>query len=306
MTSQLISGPGHLLIDRPVLVQNNKFPTGSVVYINKHNPPPKSPDPDASESAILAFDKENQWVGQVLEVKAANPSEVWLRVFWLYWPEELPDGRKAYHGNQELIMSNHMEIIDAKSVASGAEISHWDEKDEDQDVGHRFWRQFYNVQLRGTKTGGLSEIRRHCICEQYYNPDKTMLKCPNPKCGIWNHQECLEQSILEQTYRRLVDNQDSENSNTGIFPTSKVAQPTSTTMDSKGKKRRKHKGISARVLLSEVSKTSAPWKGLVNAEISVGEQGLDGALVTITDDRAQDPEIWTERIQCLKCGTPID
>jgi hypothetical protein len=276
------------------------------VYINKHNPPPAPPDRDASESEILAFDKKTQWVGLVLEVKAANSSEVWLRVFWLYWPEELPKGRKDYHGNQELIMSNHMEIVDAKSVTSGADISHWDEKDEDQDVGHRFWRQFYDVRLQGIKTGGLSEIRRHCICEQYYNPDRTMLKCPNPKCGIWNHQECLEYSILEQTYRRLVDVQDPEKSDTKFFPSSKIAQLKSAKKGSKGKNGRKPKGISTKVWLLNVAEHAAPWKGLLNAEISAGEKGAGGALVTITDDRAQDPEIWTESIQCLKCGIAID
>lgn len=287
-------------------VQNQKFSTGSLVYINKHTPPPAPPDPDASEAEVLAFDKANHWVGKVLEVKAANTSEVWLRVFWLYWPEELPKGRQDYHGNQELIMSNHMELVDAKTVTSSADISHWDEKNEDQDVGHRFWRQFYNFQLQGTKTGGLSEIRRHCVCMEYYNPDRTMLKCPNTKCGIWNHQECLEQEILAQTYTRLADSQDSAKINTKFFPESKVARLKSKLMGSSKQNKGKGKGISTGLSSANGSDNSTPWKGLLKADISTGEKGGGGALVAITDERAQDAKTWTEGIQCLKCGTRID
>jgi BAH domain len=291
-----------------ILVQNQKFSTGSVVYINKHTPPPEPPDSDASEAEILAFDRKNLWVGQVLEVKAANPSEVWLRVFWLYWPDELPKGRREYHGNQELIMSNHMEIVDAKAVTSMADISQWDEKDEDQNVGHRFWRQFYDVQLQGAKTGGLSEIRRHCVCNEYYNPDKTMLKCANPKCGIWNHQECLEEAILEKTYGRLIDDNSSTNAKTKPFPASKLAQLKSLVKTgSKEQNGQTSKSMSIKFWSSKKSTNQpSPWKGLLKADISVGERGGERALVTITDERAQDPKVWTEGIQCLMCGTSID
>jgi hypothetical protein len=278
------------------------------VYINKNTPPPEPPDPNASELEVLAFDKKNLWVGQVLEVKAADPSEVWLRVFWLYWPEELPRGRRKYHGNQELIMSNHMEVVDAKAVAGSADISHWDEDVEDEEVSHRFWRQFYNVQLQGRKTDGLSTIRRHCICDEYYNPDKTMLKCPNPKCGIWNHQECLEEAILEQTYGRLVGNQDPPKTKAKPSPASTMAQLKSEEKTrSREKNGRATKGKLAKVWsLKQSAKQSQPWKGLLKAEISVGQRGAGGAVVTITDERAQDPEVWTEGIQCLKCRTSID
>jgi BAH domain len=272
------------------------------VYINKNSPPPEPPDTDASEEEILAFDKKNHWVGQVLEVKAANTSEVWLRVFWLYWPEELPRGRQKHHGNQELIMSNHMEIVDAKTVTSRADINHWDEKDEDQDVGHRFWRQFYDVQLKDTKSRGLSEIRRHCVCQEYYNPDRTMLKCPSPKCGIWNHQECLEQAVLERTYARRIDDGSSVKATVKPFPASKMAQ-----LQTKIPRGQKSKGPAAKFgSFKNLTKQFAPWKGLLKAEVTVGDKGAGGAAVRITDERSQDPEVWTEGIQCLNCGTSID
>lgn len=268
-------------------IQEQKFTTGSLVYINKHAPPPEPPEVDASEAELLAFDKENLWVGKILEVKAANTSEVLLRVFWMYWPEELPRGRQKYHGNQELIMSNHMEIVDAKTVTSRADINHWDEKVEDQDVGQRFWRQFYDVQLKETKSGGLSTIRSHCVCGEYYNPDRTMVKCPSPKCGIWNHQECLEEMTLAQTYARLVSDHNPVKSNKKRSSASKMVQLKS-------------------ALLKTPREHPAPWTGVLKAEIFVSEKSGGETLVTITDRRAQNPEVWTEAISCLRCGTTID
>jgi hypothetical protein len=268
-------------------------------------PPPEPPDKDASEAEILAFDKKNLWVGQVLEVRASSPSQVWLRMFWLYWPDELPCGRQKYHGKRELLMSNHMEIVDAMTVASGADISHWDEKVEDQDVGERFWRQFYDVRLRETKSGGLSAIREHCVCHEYYNPDETMLRCPNSKCGIWNHQECLEHAILAQTYARLIGRESSMEAKTKLFPASKLAQ-LNEDLKSKVGLGRKTKGAAAKSSsLKNYTKQPALWEGLLKAEMAVGEKG-GKALVTITDKRAQEPEVWTEGIQCLNCGTSIE
>lgn len=53
----------------------------------------------------------------ILEIRALDQKHVFARVFWMYWPEELPadtmDGRKRiqgwqpYHGRDELIASNH-------------------------------------------------------------------------------------------------------------------------------------------------------------------------------------------------------
>ena len=79
----------------------------------------------------------------MLEVRAKDNQHVYLRVFWLYWPDELPHGRQPYHGANELIMSNAMDIVDAMTVAAPAEVTQWDEeKDEQEDLGQRFFRQF--------------------------------------------------------------------------------------------------------------------------------------------------------------------
>jgi hypothetical protein len=87
-------------------------------------------------------------MGRVLEVRAGDASHVYLRVYWLYRPEDLPRGRQSHHGDSELIASNHMDIIEALSVADRAEVVHWDE-DPDADWPMRdqlFWRQTLDIE----------------------------------------------------------------------------------------------------------------------------------------------------------------
>lgn len=86
------------------------------------------------------------WIARVLEIKAIDPEHVYLRVFWLYWPDELPDGAQPYHGKNELVASNHMEILDAMTVTGRAEVQHWREDDEEEVPSELFWRQTYDCQ----------------------------------------------------------------------------------------------------------------------------------------------------------------
>ncbi|KKY14608.1 putative bah domain-containing protein [Phaeomoniella chlamydospora] len=104
---------------RNFIVADNKFSLGSHVYIS-HPQSPKNP----SDYKFVASDEKSEpdfWVAQVLEVRASGPEHVYLRVFWLYWPDELPGGRKAYHGINEVVMSNHMDLIDAMTVSGAAD-----------------------------------------------------------------------------------------------------------------------------------------------------------------------------------------
>ncbi|CAK7563208.1 MAG: hypothetical protein SEPTF4163_001071 [Sporothrix epigloea] len=60
---------------------------------------------------------QDDWVARVLEIRASDEHHVYARVFWMYWPDELPpgthygkrmvQGRQPYHGASELIASNH-------------------------------------------------------------------------------------------------------------------------------------------------------------------------------------------------------
>lgn len=73
-----------------------------------------------------------------------------VRVYWMYRPDDLPNGRQPYHGENELIASNHMDVIEAQAIQSKANLEHWDEE-ADQDGppnADLYWRQTYDVSTR--------------------------------------------------------------------------------------------------------------------------------------------------------------
>lgn len=84
---------------------------------------------DDSEPAKL--DVSAQWKAKVLEVRALDSEHVYIRVAWLNRPEDLSGGRKAYHGKNELVPTNQMDIIDAMTVNGRLELYHWHEEDDD-------------------------------------------------------------------------------------------------------------------------------------------------------------------------------
>lgn len=106
---------------------------------------------DDSEDAKI--DVAAQWKAKVLEVRALDSEHVYIRVAWLNRPEDLDSGRKSYHGKNELIPTNQMDIIDAMAVNGSFEVTHWDEKDDDSALANEdqfFWRQTYD--FANTKT----------------------------------------------------------------------------------------------------------------------------------------------------------
>ena len=74
-----------------------------------------------------------------------------LQVYWMYWPDDLPkckEGRGAsvtggryYHGESEMIASNHMDVINVCTFAGIATVRHWDESDDEEIQPGLFWRQ---------------------------------------------------------------------------------------------------------------------------------------------------------------------
>lgn len=89
-------------------------------------------------------DDKQFWIARVLEVRASGPTSVYLRVYWLYWPSELPDGAASYHGKSELVASNHMEIIDATTVSDKADVLHLLEQEDAPTVTGLYWRQKFD------------------------------------------------------------------------------------------------------------------------------------------------------------------
>lgn len=90
------------------------------------------------------------WKARVHEIRAIDVNHVYLLASWLYRPEDLPeDLQSSYHGTDELIVSNELTIIDARSLTGVAEVKYWDENDDEHAIpsGDDVWicRQSYDV-----------------------------------------------------------------------------------------------------------------------------------------------------------------
>ena len=118
------------------VITEKSFAIGDYVYIYHA---------DQVESALLNPAVKSYWVAQVLEIRAMDTKRVFLRVFWMYWPDEVPiGGRQDYHGTQELIASNHMDIVDAMTVTDRADVQRLKETSSTP-VDDLYWRQTYDV-----------------------------------------------------------------------------------------------------------------------------------------------------------------
>ncbi|KAF4978058.1 hypothetical protein FZEAL_5523 [Fusarium zealandicum] len=151
---------------------------------------------------------DDDWVARILEIRAADEHHVYARVYWMYWPDELPQGtqdgkkyvqgRQPYHGANELIASNHMDVINVVSVTQPALVNQWIEADDEEILDALYWRQAFE-----SRKSQLSSVDLMCKCQTPANPDKTLIGCTNADCGKWMHRECLSHEVLMKVYERL-------------------------------------------------------------------------------------------------------
>ncbi|KAK3941494.1 hypothetical protein QBC46DRAFT_99875 [Diplogelasinospora grovesii] len=151
---------------------------------------------------------DDDWVARILEIRAADEHHVYARVYWMYWPDELPQGthdgkkivqgRQPYHGANELIASNHMDIINVVSVTSQATVRQWYEENEEEIQNALYWRQAFDV-----RTYELSTVELVCSCNTPAHPDKLLVGCTTETCKKWMHEQCIKDDALRATYNRL-------------------------------------------------------------------------------------------------------
>ncbi|KAM0722448.1 hypothetical protein Q7P37_001889 [Cladosporium fusiforme] len=151
------------------------------------------------ESDDPRVDLNSQWKAKVLEVRALDQEHVYIRLSWLNRPEDLDSGRKDYHGKNELIPTNQMDVIDAMAVNGALKVKHWDELADDvessmPDEEEFFWRQTYD--FANTKT--FSALRTICVDEVPQNADELIVQCSNGECRKWMHVRCIAKKALER------------------------------------------------------------------------------------------------------------
>lgn len=163
---------------------------------------------DPKQDAPTIQRRETEWVARILEIRARDEHHVFARVYWMYWPDELPaktrdrkrivEGRQSYHGQGELVASNHMDIINVVSVTEPAIVKHWFEENDEETQDSLYWRQAYDV-----RSQELSTVELVCGCNTPANPDKLLVGCSSESCKKWLHEECIKDQALRATFERL-------------------------------------------------------------------------------------------------------
>ncbi|KAK2469079.1 hypothetical protein H9L39_19347 [Fusarium oxysporum f. sp. albedinis] len=186
------------------ILNENKYYSGVFVYVANELSIEKQ---IAQDNGKDICENKDEWVARILEIRASDEHHVYARVYWMYWPDELPaktvdgkkevQGRQPYHGVNELIVSNHMDIINVVSVTGLATVHQWIESDSKKIPKGLYWRQAFDC-----RNLQLSSVELICECQEPANPDKIVLECTNSKCGKSLHEECITHKILIQVHER--------------------------------------------------------------------------------------------------------
>ncbi|EEU48417.1 uncharacterized protein NECHADRAFT_74541 [Fusarium vanettenii 77-13-4] len=297
---------------------------------------------------------DDDWVARILEIRAADEHHVYARVYWMYWPDELPSGtldgkktvqgRQPYHGQNELIASNHMDVINVVSVTQPATVNQWIESDDEEIQDALYWRQAYDC-----RNSQLSSVDLMCKCQTPANPDKTLIGCTSSECGKWMHRECLSHDVLMQVFERLgttkphrtegtivKEEKSSEEATRPLSPTDAEEKETQPTIDvrsgetqdnvhvKKGTRETPRNtdtptpGPTPSRTVTASAKGSAkkgrkkktmdlkPYQGLFEATLKMNEGPTVWEIRDLRENVTGGEKSWTEKAHCLMCGVVID
>jgi len=317
-----------------------KFYTDDFVFVANEETVKRQKANDGGANGSQLRRADNGWVARILEIRASDEQHVYARVYWMYWPEELPagthcgrktirgGGRQPYHGQHELIASNHMDVINAVSVTMAAEVNHWIETDEDDTQPALYWRQAYNL-----NTSQLSPAKEVCRCEMPAHPDKLLIRCSSHECGKWMHEDCLRHDALMRVYERLGKKMPQ------IFegepdvkkeepPPEGLVSPPATDAEKKeaedkpslqlndiklplfvgGSRPSPSPGAGARGRSSTPKKAlkKEPYKGLFEAEIRLNDGPTAWQIKDLRSNVDGGSKTWLEQTYCMFCNQSID
>jgi len=100
----------------PIAVNGSKYFSEGFIFVANESTIERQRG-DGSGRKVPRKRSDDDWVARILEIRASDEHHVYARVYWMYWPDELPagttdgkkyiQGRQPYHGNHELVASNH-------------------------------------------------------------------------------------------------------------------------------------------------------------------------------------------------------
>ena len=126
--------------------------------------------------------------------KQPAPDKVELVIDWYYRPEDVPGGRKVFHGRRELLQSDHADRVPASTVDGWVTVHTLDAYRALPTVepSDYFWRFRY---LASRSAAGKDpkfwpeRVPVFCVCRLPYSPDLAMVQCA--ACEDWFHPACV-------------------------------------------------------------------------------------------------------------------
>ncbi|RDA93146.1 hypothetical protein CP533_4095, partial [Ophiocordyceps camponoti-saundersi (nom. inval.)] len=344
------------------VLNNVKYYNEDFVYIANDATIERQLATTTKDSGLLQ--STDYWVARILEVRASDEHHVYARIYWMYSPDEIPpntldgkklvSGRQPYHGQNELIASNHMDVINVVSVATHAPVNQWVESDDEEVQDALYWRQAFDC-----RTSQLSSVDLTCKCKSPANPDETLIGCSNPGCEEWLHFACLLHDVLMRVYNRLGTDKSHEPDKepsakmekdekstaalcSSTTPTDIKAEDAQPTISVKGGENgdsvpvKQMDGITPKTTESPMAGSPAvtaaaasasekpsrsssvkkgrsrkaadskPYEGLFEATLKLDEGPTHWRIKDLRANVSTKCRNWTERAQCLVCGTVID
>jgi hypothetical protein len=137
------------------------------------------------ESVFVNSETGDDWVAEIIEIRAQDARNVFIEVAWFYKPEEVKGGRKPHHGEYEVLKSNHHDYIHVGSINGKANVVLFEEANPTNlDEADFFWRLQFDYNTQSVK-GALKHL---LCCNKPADPDK-ITQCPN--CPEFFHTACL-------------------------------------------------------------------------------------------------------------------
>jgi hypothetical protein len=158
-------------------VNGSKYFSDNYIFVANEETIERQKSFSNKEQLGLRAKSNDDWVARILEIRASDEHHVYARVYWMYWPDELPagtidgkksvSGRQPYHGQNELIASNHskwhpvreeseaeadymvtVDIINVVSVTQQATVNQVTDENDDQIQSALYWRQAFDVRTQ--------------------------------------------------------------------------------------------------------------------------------------------------------------
>jgi len=229
-------------------------------------------------------------------------------------------------------LSNHVDIIEAQTIACHADISHWDENDDSNKtvLSERYWRQTYDLKKLATDPrNALSKLRKFCVCGGYDNPGLDMFQCHKVGCGLWNHEACLVEDIESRAWEQFkkgqlsheVEEIKAESKTITQKIAGAVGQIVDKALHKDEVKDEAGSGTLPQMGVHKKTKPAAggkkPWTGklkgqIIKTEKAQGEfshRAIVTQLVPNSTSKTKssfEPKVWNMEMSCLRCQQPLN